>query len=105
MNRSAPLMQFDIPNVVRDSMEVVVIAVASVKIGSRYRQDMGDIDALAANIAEIGLLHPIVVTPSGELIAGERRIHAFRALERSEIPATVIDLDRVVRGEYAENFF
>jgi site-specific DNA-methyltransferase (adenine-specific) len=77
----------------------------AIKIGRRHRKDMGDIDGLAANIAEVGLLHPVVVTPGGQLVAGERRIQAFRKLGRSEIPATVIDLDRVVRGEYAENFF
>jgi ParB family transcriptional regulator, chromosome partitioning protein len=75
------------------------------KIGRRHRKDMGNIDALAANIAEVGLLHPVVVTPTGELIAGERRIRAFQKLGRSKIPATVIDLERVVRGEHAENFF
>src|ERR1700710_3175419 len=83
----------------------ILIAVAAVKIGSRHRQDMRDIDAEAASIAEVGLLHPIVVTPNNELIAGARRLSAFRQLGRSEIPATVIDLARIVRGEYAENAF
>jgi site-specific DNA-methyltransferase (adenine-specific) len=83
----------------------ILIAVAAVKIGSRHRQDMGDIDALAASIAEVGLLHPIVVTPNNELIAGARRLRAFRQLGRSEIPATVIDLAPIVPGEYAENTF
>ena len=31
-----------------------------------------------ASIAELGLLHPVVVTPKGELIAGERRLRAMQ---------------------------
>jgi len=77
----------------------------AIKIGKRHRQDMGDIDGLAASITELGLLHPIVVTPDGKLIAGERRILAFQKLGRKTIPHTTVDLVKIVRGEYAENFF
>ena len=79
--------------------------IAAIRIGERRRQNMGDIDGLAASIAEIGLLHPVVVTPDHDLIAGERRIEAFRNLGPPEHPVAVIDLDKIVRGEYAENFF
>jgi protein gp37 len=79
------------------------IPLDSIRIGERHRRDMGDIDALAANMAEVGLLHPIVVRPDGTLIAGERRLRAAQQLGWTEIHATVIDLDAVVRGEFAEN--
>src|SRR6516164_1047661 len=72
-------------------------------VGKRIRRDLGDIAPLAANIAELGLLQPIVVTPDGRLIAGERRILAAKSLGWVEIPINVIDLAAVVRGEYAEN--
>ena len=52
---------------------------------------------------EIGLLHPIVIRPDGKLIAGERRLRAAKLLGWTEIPVTVVDLDDVVRGEFAEN--
>jgi hypothetical protein len=39
-------------------------------VGERHRRDLGDIASLAANVAELGLLHPIVT--HGTLIAGER---------------------------------
>jgi len=74
-------------------------------VGKRIRRDLGDIAPLAANIAELGLLQPIVVTPDGRLIAGERRILAAKSLGWVEIPINVIDLAAVVRGEYAENTF
>jgi N6-adenosine-specific RNA methylase IME4/ParB-like chromosome segregation protein Spo0J len=85
------------------------IPVADIEVGARHRHDMGNIDELAQNIDELGLLHPIVVTPPRdgrrELIAGARRLLAYRSLGRERIPATVLDLDQIVRGEYAENFF
>ncbi len=43
------------------------------------------------------------VTPDRQLIFGQRRIEAFRLLGRCEIPATIIDLDDVLAGEWAEN--
>lgn len=79
------------------------IRLIDIIIGVRHRQDMGDIDGLAASIADVGLLHPIVVTPDNMLIAGKRRIAAFERLGRDEIPVTVVDLADVARGEFAEN--
>ena len=64
---------------------------------------MGDIGALAANIADVGLLHPVVVAPDMRLIAGERRLRACLSLGWTRIPARVIDLDEIVRGELSEN--
>jgi N6-adenosine-specific RNA methylase IME4 len=54
-------------------------------------------------MAEIGLLHPIVLTPSLKLIAGHRRLEAARKLGWKEIPAHIIDLGEIARGEFAEN--
>jgi ParB family transcriptional regulator, chromosome partitioning protein len=79
------------------------LAIADIKIGQRYRQDMGDVTGLAASISNVGLLHPIVIRPTGELIAGERRIKACLSLGWTEIPVTVVDIAEIVRGEYAEN--
>ena len=78
-------------------------AIADIRIGPRHRKDMDDIDGLAASMAEHGLLHPVVVTPNGELIAGERRLRAAESLGWGQIPVTVVDLDSIVHGEYAEN--
>ena len=77
--------------------------ISEIKISRRYRKDLGDIAALAQNIQEIGLLHPIVVTPAGELIAGRRRLEAVKSLGWDEAPVNVVDLDQIVMGEFAEN--
>ena len=79
------------------------LPVDAIRVGDRHRKDMGDIAGLAANIAEVGLLHPIVVQPDGTLIAGERRLRAVQSLGKTEIAVTVIDLDNIVAGEFAEN--
>lgn len=61
------------------------MSVYGIALGERHRRDLGDIDALARSIAEVGLLHPIVVTSEGKLIAGERRLMAVRSLGWDEI--------------------
>lgn len=73
------------------------------KSGARFRRDLGDIPALATNIEEIGLLHPIVITLDNTLIAGMRRLQAVQFLGWREVPVRVVDLDDVVRGEHDEN--
>jgi len=75
-----------------------------IEVGLRYRKDLGDLAALAESIEEVGLLHPVVVTPDGKLIAGQRRLEACRLLDWVDVPVTVIDLAEVVRGEQHENF-
>jgi N6-adenosine-specific RNA methylase IME4 len=79
------------------------IPINRIKVGKRHRRDLGDIESLAASMGELGLLQPVVVRPDGKLIAGERRLRAAEQLGWAEIPATVVDLDAVVRGEFAEN--
>jgi N6-adenosine-specific RNA methylase IME4 len=79
------------------------VKIDDIIIGERFRKELGDIQTLADSIKEIGLLHPIVVRPDLRLIAGRRRIEAYRLLGMTEIEATVIDLDNLVKGEFAEN--
>ena len=76
---------------------------SSIQVGERHRRDMGDEAWLVASMDELGLLQPIAIRPDGRLIAGERRLRAARALGWTEIPVNVVDLDEIVRGEFAEN--
>jgi hypothetical protein len=78
-------------------------AIADIRIGRRHRRDLGDVDQLAASIAAVGLLHPIVIEADGTLIAGQRRLEACKLLGWTEVPVTVVALDNIVRGEFAEN--
>ena len=81
----------------------MLIRINDIEIGDRYRHDMGDVDALAQSIADVGLLHPIVVTPNNVLIAGRRRLEAYKLLGLVDIPVTVVDLQEIAQGEFAEN--
>jgi len=84
-------------------MTGATLPLAAIRVGERHRKDVGDLDSLARSIADIGLLHPVVVRPDGLLVAGERRLSAAKRLGWESIPVTVVDLDAVVRGELAEN--
>jgi N6-adenosine-specific RNA methylase IME4 len=77
--------------------------VNSIIVGERHRRDLGDLKSLAESIEEVGLLHPVVVTPDGTLIAGQRRLAALERLGHEDVPVTVIDLDEVILGEQHEN--
>jgi ParB/RepB/Spo0J family partition protein len=74
-------------------------------VGERHRHDLGDIGELARNIAEVGLLHPIVVRPDGTLIAGVRRLEACKTLGWQDIPVHVVELDQIARGKFSENVY
>lgn len=77
--------------------------ISEVKIGRRFRKDMGDIGALMASIAEVGLLQPIAVKADGVLLAGVRRLEACKRLGWDDIPAFVVrTADDALRALYAE---
>ena len=82
---------------------MILHPIFSIKVGERHRRDLGDVNGLAASIKAVGLLHPVVITPDNELIAGERRLAAVKSLGWNEVPVTVVDLAEIVRGEFAEN--
>ena len=80
-----------------------LIPIDAIRFGRRYRKALGNLNLLKGSIEEIGLLHPIVITPDNRLIAGQRRIEACKMLGWTEIPAHVVPLEDIVRGEFAEN--
>ena len=82
-----------------------LMRIAEIKIGNRFRREFGDIAPLVRNIGEIGMLEPISVTATGELVAGARRLRAAELLGWETVPVTVSSLksEEIVRGEYAEN--
>jgi ParB/RepB/Spo0J family partition protein len=46
----------------------------------RQRRELTGIEELAQSIKTMGLIHPIVLTPDGSLVAGERRLRAHQHL-------------------------
>ena len=51
----------------------------------RQRTDFGDIEELAQDILEKGLINPIAIDTSNVLIAGERRLRAYKFLSLQDI--------------------
>ena len=88
-------------------MKHELLAVHKINLNQRrHRREMGDLESLAANIREIGLLQPIGVDAHYRLIFGARRLQACAIiLEWTEIPAVVLSVDSILAGEYAENEF
>lgn len=84
-------------------MEQKRVSIDSIKIGDRFRKELGDLTSLSKSISEVGLLHPIVINEEGTLIAGYRRLRACESLGWKEVPVTVISLKDIVRGEVDEN--
>jgi len=82
--------------------EIVEIKITDIKIGNRYRKEMGDLEGLAQSINGGQLLQPIGVTPDHELVFGLRRLLAFRdILKRATIPARIVDV--TLLGQIDEN--
>lgn len=80
--------------------------VADIRVGVRDRADLGDLAVLQASITAIGLLHPVVVTEAGDLVAGGRRLAAVRGLGWESVPVTVVSFTtaaEVLRAEEDEN--
>lgn len=79
-------------------MKVNNVEVSAISIEGRAREDFGDVADLASSIEEHGLIHPIAVQKVGgdgqyRLLAGGRRLAAFKKLGRERIPASVIEED------------
>lgn len=56
------------------------LPIKEIHVNNRRREDMGDIQGLAASLEQYGLLHPIVVDDECNLVAGGRRLAAATLL-------------------------
>ena len=90
--------------VIADHSTLKEIKIADIVVGSRHRKDMGDLTHLADSIRQEGLLQPIGVTDTLELVFGERRLLAYRdILKKRTILAHIVDVSSILAGEYHEN--
>lgn len=84
----------------------MLIDIDKIVVGDRIRKDFGDIQELAENIKENGLINPPVVNKSYELLAGERRLRACKSLGWPQIEVRMMDTrdaEHELRIEITEN--
>lgn len=84
----------------------MLLDISKIKVHDRIRKDFGNIEELAKDIEENGLINSPVVTPEFQLIAGERRLMACKHLGMNAIAVnvmTVRDYEHQLQLEISEN--
>lgn len=82
---------------------IIEMRISNIKIGHRFRRDMGDLQALAESMIQCDLLQPIGITPNHDLVFGERRLRTIRdILGRKTIMARIVDVPLLL-GQFDEN--
>lgn len=81
-----------------DKAPVEDVLISRIDIGGRRREKPRVTAKFIRSIQDVGLIHPIVIRPNGEegrfeLVAGQRRLEAFRSLGRAKIPARIVTVD------------
>lgn len=71
----------------------MLVDIEKIKVGDRIRKDMGNLKELSEDIAKNGLINPPVVTPTYELIAGERRLQAMKELGYKQVEVRVMTVE------------
>lgn len=69
----------------------MLIDIDKIVVGDRIRKDFGDIQELADDIKENGLINPPVVNKEYVLLAGERRLRACKSLGWPQIEVRMMD--------------
>lgn len=69
----------------------MMIDINRIIVRNRIRKDFGDLNELADDIRQNGLINPPVVNKSFELLAGERRLRACKSLGWSQIEVRMMD--------------
>ena len=69
----------------------MLVDIDKIIVGDRIRRDFGDIQELADDIQENGLINPPVVNKEYALLAGERRLRACRLLGWPQIEVRMMD--------------
>jgi site-specific DNA-methyltransferase (adenine-specific) len=77
--------------------------ISHIKVGNRFRSDLGNIDEVIDSVKTNGLLCPIIITRENLLIDGLRRMDAYRQLSIQDIPVHIVDIPIRENGEIDAN--
>ena len=69
----------------------MLVNIKDIKVKRRVRKDLGDLEDLKNSLRRYGLLNPITLNGKYELVAGERRLEAAKAIGWTNINANIID--------------
>ncbi|MCQ2587277.1 MAG: ParB/RepB/Spo0J family partition protein [Treponema sp.] len=69
----------------------MLVPIKDIKIKRRVRKDLGNLDDLKDSLRTYGLLNPITINGKYQLIAGERRLQAAKAIGWTNINANIVD--------------
>ena len=68
-------------------MKLSEVPIEKIKIGERFRADLGDLHSLIESIKEKGIIQPITLDENYILLAGGRRLAAAREVGLKAVPA------------------
>ena len=69
----------------------MIVGIEEIMVANRIRKDFGNIEELAEDIKENGLINPPVVNKEYHLLAGERRLRACKLLGWERIEVRMMD--------------
>ena len=69
----------------------MLVNIKDIKVKRRVRKDLGNLEDLKNSLRRYGLLNPITLNGKYELVAGERRLEAAKAIGWTNINANIID--------------
>lgn len=76
-------------------MTLLTLSISKIKIGERFRHDLGDLNELAESIRQKGLIQPVTIDQNFNLLAGGRRVAAALEAGLLDIPC----IRRTVEGQ------
>ena len=82
--------------------KVMNVKLDDIKVGERFREDMGDLEALAADIKKWGIVQPLSINQNYELLAGGRRYHAAREAGFTEVPVIILETENELQAREIE---
>lgn len=69
----------------------MLVSINDIKVKRRVRKDLGSLEDLKNSLRRYGLLNPITLNSKYELVAGERRLEAAKAIGWTSINANILD--------------
>lgn len=69
----------------------MLVSIKDIKVKRRVRKDLGNLEDLKNSLRRYGLLNPITLNGKYELVAGERRLEAAKAIGWTSINANIIE--------------